>query len=50
VILSCGIYGNVIRLLAPLTASDEIVREGLKILIAALRELAAKPMKIAVPA
>ena len=30
VILSCGIYGNVIRLLAPLTASDEIVREGLR--------------------
>ena len=50
VILSCGIYGNVIRLLAPLTASDEIVREGLEILIAAMRELAAKPMKTAVPA
>ena len=42
VILSCGIYGNVIRLLAPLTASDEIVREGLEILIAAMRELTAR--------
>jgi len=50
VILSCGIYGNVIRLLPPLTASDEIVREGLEVLIAALRELAAKPTKIAVGA
>jgi len=50
VILSCGIYGNVIRLLAPLTASDEIVREGLEILIAALRELAARPKKTAVRA
>jgi 4-aminobutyrate aminotransferase len=45
VILSCGIYGNVIRLLAPLTASDEIVREGLEILIAALRELTARSMR-----
>ena len=50
VILSCGIYGNVIRLLAPLTASDEIVREGLGILIAAMRELTATPMRAAVPA
>jgi len=28
VLLSCGLYGNVIRFLAPLTAPDEIVREG----------------------
>jgi 4-aminobutyrate aminotransferase / (S)-3-amino-2-methylpropionate transaminase / 5-aminovalerate transaminase len=28
VILSYGIYGNVIRLLVPLTNSDEIVRGG----------------------
>jgi 4-aminobutyrate aminotransferase/(S)-3-amino-2-methylpropionate transaminase len=41
VLLSCGIYGNVIRFLAPLTASDEIVREGLGHVIDALRELSA---------
>jgi len=39
VLLSCGLYGNVIRFLVPLTASDEIVREGLAIVIEALREL-----------
>jgi 4-aminobutyrate aminotransferase/(S)-3-amino-2-methylpropionate transaminase len=39
VLLSCGLYANVIRFLVPLTASDEIVREGLDIVVAALREL-----------
>jgi 4-aminobutyrate aminotransferase/(S)-3-amino-2-methylpropionate transaminase len=39
VLLSCGLYGNVIRFLVPLTASDDIVREGLGIVIEALREL-----------
>jgi 4-aminobutyrate aminotransferase/(S)-3-amino-2-methylpropionate transaminase len=39
VLLSCGIYGNVIRLLVPLTASDAIVREGMGILSESLREL-----------
>jgi 4-aminobutyrate aminotransferase/(S)-3-amino-2-methylpropionate transaminase len=39
VILSCGLYGNVIRFLVPLTASDEIVREGLEIVAESLREL-----------
>jgi 4-aminobutyrate aminotransferase / (S)-3-amino-2-methylpropionate transaminase / 5-aminovalerate transaminase len=39
VILSCGLYGNVIRFLVPLTASDEIVREGLEIVADSLREL-----------
>jgi 4-aminobutyrate aminotransferase/(S)-3-amino-2-methylpropionate transaminase len=39
VLLSCGLYGNVIRFLAPLTASDEIVREGLGIVIESLQEL-----------
>lgn len=32
ILLSCGAYGNVIRLLMPLTTSDEIVDEGLSIL------------------
>ena len=39
VLLSCGLYGNVIRFLVPLTASDEIIREGLDIVLLALREL-----------
>lgn len=41
VVLSCGIYGNVIRLLAPLTISDEILAEGLDILERSLREVLA---------
>jgi 4-aminobutyrate aminotransferase/(S)-3-amino-2-methylpropionate transaminase len=32
VLLSCGIYGNVIRVLVPLTASDDLIEEGLAIL------------------
>jgi 4-aminobutyrate aminotransferase/(S)-3-amino-2-methylpropionate transaminase len=31
ILLSCGIYSNVIRFLAPLTASDEIIKEGMDI-------------------
>ncbi len=40
VILACGTRGNVIRFLAPLTATDAIVKEGLDIFEGALRELA----------
>lgn len=36
ILLSCGVYGETIRLLAPLTASDEVLDEGLDILEAAL--------------
>lgn len=32
ILLSCGIYGNVIRVLVPLTASDLLVDEGLALL------------------
>ena len=32
VILSCGMYGNVIRLLPALTIGDEVLDEGLDIL------------------
>ncbi len=32
ILISCGTYANVIRVLVPLTASDAIVDEGLKIL------------------
>jgi 4-aminobutyrate aminotransferase len=36
VLLACGLYGNVIRLLPPLTISDEELDEGLAILEASL--------------
>lgn len=39
VLLSCGLYGNVIRLLPPLTASKAIVDEGLSIIVDSLKEL-----------
>lgn len=32
ILLSCGTYGNVIRILVPLTASDELLDEGLQII------------------
>jgi 4-aminobutyrate aminotransferase/(S)-3-amino-2-methylpropionate transaminase len=35
-ILTCGVYGDTIRLLTPLTASKEILKEGLDILEAAI--------------
>ena len=36
ILLSCGSYGNVIRILVPLTASDALVDEGLDVLQACL--------------
>jgi 4-aminobutyrate aminotransferase len=38
ILLSCGTYGNVIRFLSPLTASDALVREGMDIFEASLSE------------
>ncbi|MGH6750026.1 MAG: 4-aminobutyrate--2-oxoglutarate transaminase [Methyloceanibacter sp.] len=38
ILLSCGTYGNVIRFLVPLTASDALVREGMDIFEASLTE------------
>jgi len=38
ILLSCGTYGNVIRFLSPLTASDDIVREGMDIFEASLSD------------
>jgi 4-aminobutyrate aminotransferase/(S)-3-amino-2-methylpropionate transaminase len=32
ILLSCGNYGNVIRILVPLTASDALLDEGLRVL------------------
>lgn len=39
ILLSCGTYGNVIRVLVPLTASDLLVDEGLSILAASFAAL-----------
>lgn len=40
IVLACGTYGNVIRILVPLTASDPLIDEGLNILHGALRSTA----------
>jgi 4-aminobutyrate aminotransferase/(S)-3-amino-2-methylpropionate transaminase len=39
ILLSCGVNGNVIRLLPPLTISDEMLDEGLEILADCLKSL-----------
>ncbi len=36
ILLSCGVHGNVIRILVPLTVADDVLDEGLAILEAAL--------------
>ena len=36
IVLTCGTYGNVIRFLPPLSISDDLVREGLDVVAAAL--------------
>ncbi len=41
VVLPCGVRGNVIRFLMPLTISDSLMNEGVAILARVLRELAA---------
>lgn len=40
ILLSCGVFGNTIRILMPLTASTEIVDEGLDIIGHCLKEMA----------
>ena len=39
VLLSCGLFGNVIRILVPLTVSDDTLDEGLDIIEQSIREL-----------
>lgn len=41
IILTCGTYGNVIRILVPLTASDALIDEGLTIISNSLDSLTA---------
>ena len=33
IVLTCGTYGNVIRLLPPLTIPDDLLTEGLDVLL-----------------
>jgi 4-aminobutyrate aminotransferase/(S)-3-amino-2-methylpropionate transaminase len=40
VLLSCGVYANVVRILVPLTASDALIDEGLAILAASFDAVA----------
>nr|WP_298719324.1 4-aminobutyrate--2-oxoglutarate transaminase [uncultured Steroidobacter sp.] len=47
VLLSCGLYGNVLRFLVPLTASDAIINEGLDIVEKSLREVLAAAAPVA---
>ncbi|HUF55102.1 MAG TPA: 4-aminobutyrate--2-oxoglutarate transaminase [Thermohalobaculum sp.] len=42
ILLACGMHGNVVRIMVPLTASDAIVEEGLAIFEAALAEAVAE--------
>lgn len=39
ILLSCGVYGNVVRILVPITAEDAIVDEGLALLAQAADEV-----------
>jgi 4-aminobutyrate aminotransferase/(S)-3-amino-2-methylpropionate transaminase len=39
VVLTCGTYGNVVRLLPPLVIGDDLLDEGLGVLEGALREV-----------
>ncbi|RZA28628.1 MAG: aminotransferase class III-fold pyridoxal phosphate-dependent enzyme, partial [Proteobacteria bacterium] len=40
ILLSCGTYGNVLRILVPLTAPDELLDQGLAIIEECFAELA----------
>jgi 4-aminobutyrate aminotransferase len=39
--LTCGVYGNVIRFLAPITIQDGVMNEALDILESSIREVCA---------
>ncbi|WP_299315151.1 4-aminobutyrate--2-oxoglutarate transaminase [uncultured Halomonas sp.] len=43
VLLSCGLWGNTIRFLMPVTIEDEVLEEGLDIVEASLKELVGQP-------
>ena len=41
ILLTCGVYGNVIRFLAPITVQDNVMTEALDILETSIREVRA---------
>ena len=41
ILLTCGVYGNVIRFLAPITIQDNVMNEALDILESSIREVCA---------
>ncbi|GHF56805.1 4-aminobutyrate--2-oxoglutarate transaminase [Seohaeicola zhoushanensis] len=47
ILLGCGMHGNAVRIMVPITASDEIVAEGMAIFEAALAEAIAAEQKLA---
>ena len=42
ILLSCGMYGNAVRIMVPLTASDAVIEEGIAIFEAALADAIAE--------
>ena len=44
-LLSCGMQGNAVRVMVPLTASDEIIEEGLGIFEASVAAAVAEEAK-----
>jgi 4-aminobutyrate aminotransferase/(S)-3-amino-2-methylpropionate transaminase len=47
ILLSCGTYGNVVRILVPLTAPDALLDEGLDLFAASLDAVTAAPQRVA---
>ena len=47
ILLACGMHGNALRIMVPLTASDAIIEEGLAIFEAALADAVAAEQQIA---
>ncbi|SMC65996.1 4-aminobutyrate--2-oxoglutarate transaminase [Primorskyibacter flagellatus] len=45
ILLSCGMHGNALRIMVPLTASDDIIEEGLAIFEAALSDAIAETQR-----
>jgi 4-aminobutyrate aminotransferase/(S)-3-amino-2-methylpropionate transaminase len=46
IILSCGIYSNVIRFLAPLTIPEALLKEGFRLFEVALEEVVGSALKV----
>lgn len=44
IVLTCGTYGNVLRLLPPLAITDELLTEALDVLAAVLAESGDRPV------